>query len=127
MLPTVALEREKYKLLTDVPGRVDYFFRDVVYQPEAVEKVLRKEGVDGILGGLAGILEASAAFDAKTLEERIRGFCSEKGLKPNKVFHPIRVAVSGRTDGATLFGMLELLGREKVLARIRTARQLLKP
>ena len=46
-------------------------------------------------------------------------------VKPGQVFHPIRVAVSGRTTGPTLFGMLELLGRETVVGRLRAARKLL--
>jgi hypothetical protein len=37
------------------------------------------------------------------------------------VFHPLRAAVSGRTEGPTLFLMLEIMGREQVGARLKAA------
>ena len=69
--------------------------------------------------GLAGLLEPFAPFTEKPLEECIRRFCAERALKAGQVFHPLRAAVSGRTDGPTLFLMLELMGRETVIARLR--------
>lgn len=120
----VALEREKVKLLSEVPGLVDFFFKDVEYQPKAVEKVLKKEGAGKVLDGLAVALEAFEPFQDKPLEARVRQFCEDEGLKPGQVFHPIRVAVSGRTEGPTLFGMMELLGKAEVLKRFKQARPL---
>lgn len=127
LLPAVAIEQEKYKLLTDIPGLIDIFFKDVSFDEKAVDKVLKKEGVDSILEGLEKLLSAAEPFSEAVLEEKIRGFCEERDLKTGKVFHPIRVAVSGRTQGPTLFGMLELLGREEVLRRFAAARRLTAP
>jgi glutamyl/glutaminyl-tRNA synthetase len=126
-LPAVAIEQEKYKLLTDIPGLIDIFFKEVSFDEKAVNKVLKKEGVDSILEGLEKLLSAAEPFSEAVLEEKIRGFCEERDLKTGKVFHPIRVAVSGRTQGPTLFGMLELLGREEVLRRFAAARRLAAP
>jgi len=125
LLAAVALEREKYRLLTDVPKRVDFFFKDVVYEEKAVSKVLQKDGAGDVLRGLSEALAGLEAFDEKTLEERIRAFAAERDLKMGKVFHPLRVSVSGRTDGPTLFGMVELLGKETVLSRIQDALKLI--
>jgi glutamyl-tRNA synthetase len=44
------------------------------------------------------------------------------GLKPRNAFGPIRVAVTGRTVSPPLFESLELLGRDRTLARLRAAR-----
>ena len=120
----VKLEQEKVKLLSEVPALVDFFFKEVEYQPKAVEKVLKKAGAGAVLEGLGPVLESLEPFQEKPLEDRIRKFCEEKGLKPGQVFHPIRVAVSGRTEGPTLFGMLELLGKPEVLKRFKQARPL---
>jgi len=49
----------------------------------------------------------------------VRSFCEAKGYKPGDVFHPVRVAVSGKTKGPGLFEMLELLGKEKATERIK--------
>ena len=130
LLPIVALEQEKYKLLAEVPRLVDFFFQEDLsggfYDPKAVEKTLRKDGVGSLLEGLAALAQSAAPFSERVLEERIRAFCEERGVKTSAVFHPLRVAVSGRTEGPTLFKMLELLGRETVLARLRAAQELLR-
>lgn len=119
----IALEQEKVKLLTDIPNLVDFFLKeDMVYREEAINKVLRKEGVDKILGDLVMILNAEESFLADHLEETVRKYCSEKNLNAKQVFHPLRVAVSGRTEGPGLFQMLELLGKERVIRRIEQAK-----
>ena len=127
LLAAVGLEQEKYSLLTDVPGRVDLFFKDVVYDPKAVEKVLKKQGADALLEGLERVLAGIEDFTEKPIEAAVRAFCAERGVKAGAVFHPLRVAVSGRTEGATLFLMLELLGKENVLERLGRARRLRAP
>ena len=47
-------------------------------------------------------------------------------MKAGQIFHPVRVAVSGRTHGPTLFKMLEYMGKETVLARLNAALALCK-
>ena len=113
-----ALEREKFKLLSDVPARTDFFYRETEATDKA-RKVLAAPEAKAVLTGLAGLLESFAPFADKPLEEAIRRFCADQALKPGQVFHPLRAAVSGRTDGPTLFLMLELMGRETVIARLR--------
>jgi glutamyl-tRNA synthetase len=59
----------------------------------------------------------------------VEGVCKkvaeEAGAKPAKVIHLARAAVSGRTVGPSLFGLLTALGKERVLARLaRTQKQL---
>jgi glutamyl/glutaminyl-tRNA synthetase len=92
----------------------------VAFTPKA-EKVLSGPGVKDALLALADVLRDFAPFEDKPLDVRIRKFCEEKGLKPGQVFHPLRAAVSGRTEGPTLFLMLELMGKEQVLARLKDA------
>jgi glutamyl-tRNA synthetase len=125
LLTVVGLEQEKFKLLADVPARVDFFFKDVAYDDAAVNKVLKAEGAGSVLAEMEGVYANVEPFAAQPIEDATRRFCEGKGLKTGKVFHPVRVAVSGRTEGPTLFGMLEILGKEEVLRRIRKARQLL--
>ena len=58
-------------------------------------------------------------FTAASTEEATKQVAAQKGIKNAGVFHPVRVAVSGRTQGPSLFGMLEVLGKERVLARLK--------
>ncbi|MBI4060827.1 MAG: glutamate--tRNA ligase, partial [Elusimicrobia bacterium] len=118
---TVALEHEKFKLLSEIPTLIEFFYKPVRFDPKAFDKVLKAPGAKGILLDLAGVLGALAPFDEKVLEARIRRFVAEKGLKNGQVFHPIRVAVSGRTEGPTLFQMLEIMGKDTVVSRLKDA------
>jgi glutamyl/glutaminyl-tRNA synthetase len=45
------------------------------------------------------------------------------GVPGGYVIHPVRVAVSGRTTGPSLFEMLEVLGKPRVLQRLRQAQR----
>jgi glutamyl-tRNA synthetase len=55
------------------------------------------------------------------LEQRCRAAADSLGMKAGDFFTPIRVAVTGRTVSPPLFDSLELLGRDRALARIRAA------
>lgn len=117
----VALEHEKFKLLSDIPKLVDFFYKPVEFDPKAFDKVLKAPGAKQVLLDLADTLKDFAPFEDKALEARIRQFVADKGLKNGQVFHPIRVATTGRTEGPTLFLMMEVMGRDTVLARLREA------
>jgi nondiscriminating glutamyl-tRNA synthetase len=117
----VALEQEKIKLLSEIPTLIEFFYKPVQFDPKAFEKVLKAPGAKQVLLDLADALKDFAPFEDKALEARIRQFVADKALKNGQVFHPIRVAVTGRTEGPTLFLMLEIMGRDAVLARLKDA------
>ncbi len=115
----VGLEHEKIKLLSEVPSLVDYMLEEgIEYDSRAVEKALKKENVIEILEGIKDFLKELEDFSVGGLEEGVRAFCLKKELKTSKVFHPLRVATSGRMQGPGLFVLLEFLGKEKVIKRI---------
>ena len=117
----VAIEHEKYKLLTEIPGLIDFFYKSVQYTPKAMDKVLRSVGTKEVLLGLAEQLSGFSPFEDKALEAKVRQFCAERGLKTGQVFHPLRAATTGRTEGPTLFLMLEVMGRDTVVSRLKEA------
>lgn len=115
----VALEHEKIKLLTDVPKLIDFFFKDVEYDPAAVEKVLKKPDVNAILQDAVAVFDGLQPFSAMATEEASKAVAAKRGIKNAAVFHPVRVSVSGRTQGPSLFHMLEVLGKDRVRERIQ--------
>ena len=120
----VFIEQEKYKLLSDIPRLVDFFFKDDIdYDPESVEKVLKKEKVKDILSQIKDVYLSipEPDFKEKIIEENTRKFSKERGYKNSQVFHPVRVAVSGRAEGPTLFKMMEYLTKDTVIKRIEKA------
>jgi glutamyl-tRNA synthetase len=68
-----------------------------------------------------------ADFSAELLEQHCREAAEATGMKAGDFFSPIRVAVTGRTISPPLFGSLELLGRDRALARIDAALAKLAP
>lgn len=118
------LEHDKIKLLSDIPSLVDFFFvKDVDYKEEAVSKTLlsekAKDSAKTVLAESAERLALQQDFSAEALEKYARELAAEKGLGTGKVFHPIRVAVSGRTQGPSLFHMMELMGKDETVRRIK--------
>lgn len=123
----VALEHEKIKLLTEIPKLIDFLVQDDFERRiEAVDKVLRAPGADAILDDLYKRLAALSPFDVAGIEAVARACAKDRGVKAGATFHPLRVAVSGRTEGPSLFHMVEYLGKERTLQRIKKAQELLK-
>jgi glutamyl-tRNA synthetase len=121
LVRAVALEREKVKLLSEVPKLVDFFFKPVEFDGPSVEKVLQQAGARKVLEGLLPEIRAMDGFTRAAIEARLKGYAAKSSLKNAQVFHPVRVAVSGRTKGPSLFEMLELLGKDAVADRIQAA------
>ncbi|MDR0398210.1 MAG: glutamate--tRNA ligase [Endomicrobium sp.] len=122
----MALEHDKIKLLKDIPLLVNFFFvKDVVYNDDAVKKVLlsekSKDTARLVLTTSVERLKNQQDFSSDALEKYARDLAVEKGIKTGQVFHPIRVAVSGRTQGPSLFHMMELMGKDEVVRRISVA------
>ena len=112
------------KFLNDMPANVAYFFTDdYPYDEKSVEKRLKKDGVKDTLLDLVQRFSGVAEWTAPALESVIKELSQGNGMGP--WVHPIRVAVSGRMDGPGLFEMLEILGREKTLARLKKTADML--
>ena len=116
--------KEKIKLLRDVPVWTAYFFRDdFPFDEDAVNKTLLAPGAGGRLEQLAARLESlpPEKWEAATLEGAFKELAAEHGVKTAAFVHPARVAASGRAVGPSLYHMLAILGRDKVVARLRAA------
>ena len=92
----------------------------VEYQPDAIEKVLKKNDGQGAnaLREIREILAQVSEWNAPNIEAAVKGFCDQRQLGLGKVAQPIRVAVSGTTISPPIFETLEFLGKERTLARI---------
>ncbi len=108
------------KFLCDIPSACTPFFTDDFPMDEkAVEKRLKKEGVKELLLDLVERFEKAPEWTAPALENLVKELSQGNGMGP--WVHPIRVACSGRGEGIGLFEMLQLLGKEKTLTRLKNA------
>ncbi|MCC6240069.1 MAG: glutamate--tRNA ligase [Phycisphaerales bacterium] len=115
--------KKGFRLLREVDELSRFLFvpdDQIDYQPQAVEKVLKKENNQGasVLRDLRQLLEGSATWEAGALEQQVQSYCSEKNLALGKVAQPLRVAVCGSTVSPPIFHSLAFLGRNRTLARI---------
>ena len=85
-----------------------------------------KPEAKSVLEGMAKVYGDLADFTEANLETAARSYAKENGMKAGQIFHPVRVAVSGRTHGPTLFKMLEYMGKDTVVARLKAALALCK-
>lgn len=123
----IALEAERMKLLSEVVALTDYFFRDTLaYEPKGVRKWLTQPYVPQMLEMLIARYNALEPFDLQNIEATTRAVAEELGVSAAHVIHPTRVAVSGRTVGPGLFEMIEVMGKERVLKRLRTALEMVR-
>lgn len=108
------------KFLKDLETSCTYLETDdYPFDEKAVAKRLAKDGVKATLLDLVERFSKVADWTAPSLEAVVKELSQGQGMGP--WVHPIRVAVSGRGEGIGLFEMLQLLGREKTLARLRCA------
>lgn len=114
----VPLVKERMKTLAEAPGLLRFLFEDVT-PDEKAEKLLA--GDAQYLSDVATKLEALDDWSAATIEQALRTLQEEAGRSAKKAFQPIRAAVTGTLVSPPLFESLELLGRERTLARLRAA------
>ena len=120
------LVRERVKTVDDIVPMVGYFFtEEFEYDPKAVRKKLQKDGVFQTLEQVKEIFQALEVFDEASTDKALHDFIETSGLGFGAVMAPMRIAISGIQSGPELFPMLEVLGRERVLARIERAQGML--
>jgi glutamyl-tRNA synthetase len=118
------LVQERVKLLSEVPGYVDFVFApEPTIDDVSWQKVMGK-GAELAVAVLDHALEAfeTCTWDAASLEPALFSYAEANDVSRGKVQAPVRVAVTGRTVGPPLFESLEVLGRDETLRRLRAAR-----
>ncbi|MBW3643443.1 MAG: glutamate--tRNA ligase [Actinobacteria bacterium] len=121
------LVQERVTTLAEVPGMVDFLFLD---EPE-IDQASWNKALGGV-GEADAVLDATIAtyescpWSAEELQVSLRAVGEGLGLSLRKAQAPVRVAVTGRSVGPPLFESLEVLGRERTLARLWAARRRLR-
>jgi len=129
LLRTLPLVRERMKKLSDYGPMTAYLYAESV-NPSAQDLVPKKgtpQSAAAALTASADALQKLADWTTPAVEQSMRELATTLGMKERDLFMSLRVAVTGATVSPPLFESLELLGREKSLARIRAVIKLLGP
>jgi glutamyl-tRNA synthetase len=118
-----ALQTCKGKINTfdELPAYCGFYFTDDLhYDPQGVAKNFTAENKPR-LKAVREALSALEKFDAAEMEATLKSTAAKLGVKVGAIIHPTRLAVTGSNVGPSLYHLLEVLGKEKVLARIDRA------
>jgi glutamyl/glutaminyl-tRNA synthetase len=108
--------------LTEFFEQGRYFFDDPPeYDPEAAAKHWPDASAAKTLDGIAADLAAGTGWDAAGIENAVRALADGLKVKAGQVIHPVRLALTGSGASPGLFEMMEALGRETVLRRLKRA------
>ncbi len=120
-----ALMQPRITFAKDLAETGGYFFDDPATYDEGAVKKRWKEDSAELLRVYADRLEAASDFDAAQAEAMLRALAEERGAGAGRIIHPVRLAVSGVPGGPSLFDMMDVLGREVCVRRIRKAVEVL--
>jgi glutamyl-tRNA synthetase len=119
--PAVAISAEKIQTLADFWPLTSFLFDGPVDDPAAFDKTLCRDGGLDTLEAAREALQSVEPFTVEGVEGALRELVERLGLKPGKVFQPVRVAIAGTTVSPGIFESVSVLGREETLARIDRA------
>src|SRR5262249_22700249 len=118
-LRAIELHRTRARTTIELGRALDQYARDPeAYDPDGIRKQVRSD-TPALLTCLVDRFESTPEWTAAALESALRGVAEESGVAAGKLIHPTRLALTGTTVGAPLFDVVELLGRETVLRRMR--------
>src|SRR5206468_3940724 len=86
-----------------------------------IQKGMDAESTKAALKSTHELLNDVEQWEHSAIETPMRELAVELGLKTGQLFGSIRVAISGRTATPPLFQMMEVLGRERTMLRIKEA------
>jgi glutamyl-tRNA synthetase len=121
ILAAIDLLKPRARSLRDFAGLFRaYFSDDFEYDPAAVTKFLADASLPALLQELGARYAAAADFTEASAEEILRAFAAEKGVKAGALINGSRVALTGQAVAPSLFAVMSLLGKNRVVQRLST-------
>jgi glutamyl/glutaminyl-tRNA synthetase len=110
--------KERATYIGDLLEMGYYFFEDIkTYDNETIKKKYNKES-RAKLNGLINILNDVSDFKTLNLESIVKQFAADNGIKTGELMPVLRLALAGTMQGPPVFDMMNLLGKERSIARL---------
>jgi glutamyl-tRNA synthetase len=116
----IPIVRERMKRLTEAPALLRFLFTDDI-EPNEQAAALIAKAPEGYLKSASDALDGLESWTTEGIQQVLDALASEAGLSRTKGWQPIRAAVTGSNVSPPLPESLELLGKERTVARLRTA------
>ena len=117
----VEISEEKIQTLAEFWPLVGFLFDGPADDRAAFDKVISRDGGVDCLKAARKALAGAEPFTVENVETALREVVESQGVKPAKVFQPVRVAIAGTTVSPGIFESVALLGKDETLARIDSA------
>jgi glutamyl-tRNA synthetase len=123
LLKMMPIIRERLVTLDDAIPFGGFFFTDEISPDpqELIGKDMDALASAEILRQIYALIESLPEFSKDTLEMQIRSLVEERGLGVGQAFGIVRMAVTGQRVSPPLIESMEIIGRDKVLQRIKNA------
>ena len=115
-----ALKPRSRTLAEMADSAVCFFKEDLIFDEAARTKFLTP-AVRPLFSELVTRLKAADSFTSAELEKTVKDLIEAKGIKLSQLAQPVRVALTGRTVSPGIYDVMEILGRERTLARLKKA------
>ena len=113
---------ERLRVASQITEQAGFFFVEKVQYDENAKKLLISgEKTSEILVSIARSLSDLDDYSAGSIEKAVRGLAEKMDLKAGDLIHSARAALTGRTYSPGIFEVMELLGRERTMIRLRQA------
>ncbi len=114
--------QERIARMNEVTAMLKFLFvEQLSFEPESETK-LKEEPSQHVVQRALGALQDLQNWNHTEIEAKLRAvLLDEMGLKPRLAFGPVRIAVTGSHISPPLFESMELLGKERSLARLQAA------
>ena len=114
------LVQPKIKSLDTLADYVGYFFQERYEEDaKALARIQKNGDAKNLLLEIMKVFEAQEAYTSEQLEETLTQIASKHQRKLFAYFPIIRFAISGRSGGPDLLPLLAVMGRDRVLSRLR--------
>lgn len=117
----IVLHQDKISYGAEITELTELFFKEEITYNREARNVLDEEQVPEVLTAFAEELDKLEAFTAEGIKAATKAVQKSTGHKGKNLFMPIRVATTGQTHGPDLPQAIELLGKETILARLKSA------
>jgi glutamyl-tRNA synthetase len=114
------IAQEKAQTLDEVWPLIRFLFEPPVSDEKAWRKVMTDDALDNLQAAREALARAQS-FDTEGVQAVLEPLVERLGVKPGRLYQPIRVALTGTTVSPGIFETVSALGREEALARIDKA------
>ena len=115
----VSLIKERAVFVKDFWSLSSYFFKTPEDYDEKASKKQWKEGTSVLMNELIIVLASINDFSSKTIEETVKSWISSKEIGFGKIMQPLRLAIVGEMKGPHLFDIIDMIGKDEAVLRIK--------